>query len=71
MEKQDVLNALECCISYDGFSMCSRCPYNENISENDPFTCSALLYRDVVALIGEAPAELVSVNMDKVLRDGK
>lgn len=71
MEKNDVLIALEACIGHDGWSPCSQCPYNKYFTKMDEFACAAMLYRDVVALLGSVPDELVSVNMDKVLKDGK
>lgn len=69
MTKQDVKTALKCCLSRYGVSACNQCPYKYLILDETPFDCSLKLYLDTIKYLNGD--DLISVDMDKVIQDGK
>ncbi len=69
MTKQEVMTALECCISHNGHSTCSICPYKHLISDDTPFDCSRRLYKDVIQILGGD--SFISIDLDKAIQGGK
>lgn len=69
MTRQEIKTALKCCISHGGQRMCEQCPYHYLRLNRTPFVCTQRLYNDIIKLLGND--ELISVDLDKAIQDGK
>lgn len=70
MEKQKVLNALNKCLGYNGHCECGSCEYVKYRKRSDMFCCCRKLYADVATLL-DGTDGIVSVDLEKALREGK